>query len=256
MDGDEFNQLLNQARDGETAAVLGAVDLDPSLLRRADQDGWRLLNFACLEGHIELVRCLLERGADPLALDEHEADALSIVAWNDNVELAALLLDFGADPNAGNEEEGPLLSVAARWARPELCRLLIARGADLMREHRGLTALAEYGHRMHLDERDKDVARAELLDAWHNGPHPLQVLRRLRDDNWARRWPMMQVVVCCGYRPLAAVRLALELERAASIDPAAQLAPVVIDTPEKRRAFRLSLVLANDGLARRIASFI
>ena len=59
MDNQEFEQLLWQANDGETAAVLAAVDLDPALLTRADTFRIRLLHDACLGGHLELVTELL-----------------------------------------------------------------------------------------------------------------------------------------------------------------------------------------------------
>ena len=47
MDDEEFNELLWQAQGGETAAVLAAVDLDPALLTRANERGYRLLHHAC-----------------------------------------------------------------------------------------------------------------------------------------------------------------------------------------------------------------
>ena len=47
MNEQQFDQLLWQADDGETAAVLAAVDLDPALLKRACEDGNRLLDHAC-----------------------------------------------------------------------------------------------------------------------------------------------------------------------------------------------------------------
>ena len=253
MDAEEFGKLLQQSRDGNAEAVLAAVDLaGPGLLSRADADGWRLLNYAVLEGHVELVRGLLSRGSDVDAKDEHDETVLSIAVWDANLELTEVLLDFGADPDSANEE-GPVLHIAARWDRPELCRLLVSKGADLMRVFRGNTALCEYGHRVHLEEEAKNVARDTLLEAFLNGPHPSQVLLRLRNGNWARRWPLMCVVASCGYRPLEAARLAL---LATAVDPSAKIEPIVLDTADKRLAYVLGIVLANDGLLRRIMAFL
>ena len=44
MDDEQFQQLLQRAERGETAAVLAAVDLDPALLTRANEIGSRLLH--------------------------------------------------------------------------------------------------------------------------------------------------------------------------------------------------------------------
>lgn len=252
MNAEEFGKLLHQSRDGHTEVVLSAVDLEPGLLSRSDADGWRLLNYAVLEGHVELVRGLLSRGCDVDAKDEHEENVLSIAVWDANIELAEILLDFGADPDSANEE-GPVLHIASRWDRPELCRLLVSKGADLLRIFRGNTALCEYGHRVHLEDEAKSAARDTLLEAFRNGPHPSQVLLRLRNGNWARRWPLMCVVASCGYRPLEPARLAL---LATAVDPSAKIEPIVLDTPEKRLAYLIGIVLANDGLLRRIITFL
>jgi len=68
----------------------------------------------------------------------------------------------------------------------------------------------------------------------------------------------MAVVVGCGFLPLAVRRLAQSLARA-SLGPeaaAADFLPVVLDTAEKRRAYRLREILSNGDLVRRVASFL
>ena len=97
--------------------------------------------------------------------------------------------------------------------------------------------------------------RAEALTAFRAGPHPSQVQRRA-DERFAPRAAFMAVVVGCGYLPLEARRLAQSLARA-SLGPAATAAdflPVVLDTAEKRRAYRLREILSNGDLVRRVAS--
>ena len=98
MDDEEFKQLLERARGGETAAVLAAVDLDPALLTRADEHGFRLLHWACFGGQLELVTGLLDSGSDLHARDTYGQDALFCTSRKGHVPVAALLLDRGADP--------------------------------------------------------------------------------------------------------------------------------------------------------------
>ena len=108
-----------------------------------------------------------------------------------------------------------------------------------------------------LSPADLASRRAEALAAFRAGPHPSQVQRRA-DERFAPRAALMAVVVGCGFLPLAARSLELKLARA-SLGPAAAAAdflPVVLDTAEKRRAYRLREILSNVDLVRRIASFL
>ena len=59
---------------------------------------------------------------------------------------------------------------------------------------------------------------------------------------------------CCGFRPLAARRLQLEMERLAlgsEMPP-----PKPLDTPQKLHAHLLGQVLSNEGLVRAIVSYL
>ena len=77
MDEEAFENLMDQAFRGETAAVLAAVAGDQALLHRSDQHGRRLINWACMGGdHLELVQGLVEAGSDLHAKDNLGRDAL------------------------------------------------------------------------------------------------------------------------------------------------------------------------------------
>ena len=64
MDVAGFVELLGRAYEGETEAVLAAVDAEPGLATRAGDDDLTLLHEACDSNHIELARGLLDRGAN------------------------------------------------------------------------------------------------------------------------------------------------------------------------------------------------
>jgi ankyrin repeat protein len=129
MDDQAFNNLLGQARRGETAAVLAAVAGDQALLHRSDQYGIRLLHWACLGGdHLELVQCLVEAGSDLHAKDNNGWDALYSATVTNRLAVAAYLLDRGADPCT---RSGYLTALghAAYLGYQEMCVLLLSRGA-------------------------------------------------------------------------------------------------------------------------------
>jgi hypothetical protein len=130
--------------------------------------------------------------------------------------------------------------------------ILLNRGADLMVVcHEGRTALTAYGIGANppLSNEIKEQRREQLHAAWAAGPHPSQRLKR-----WARRWPLMNVLTGCGFRPLAARRLQLEMDRLAlgsEMPP-----PEPLDTPQKLHAHLLGQVLSNAGLVRSIVSYL
>ena len=76
---------------------------DPGSARRLDSARVSPLSYAAREGHLHIVRLLLEHGADP-NLPENAAPrgrALYDACCGNRLEVAELLLKHGADPNAG-----------------------------------------------------------------------------------------------------------------------------------------------------------
>jgi ankyrin repeat protein len=78
---------------------LGArIQPDPD--RKDPNDGEIPLCLAVRGAHIEVVRLLLEMGADPNISSVHCARPLQIAAQIDSLELCKMLLEAGADPNS------------------------------------------------------------------------------------------------------------------------------------------------------------
>ena len=186
MDNQQFKQLLQLAEDGETAAVLAAVDLDPALATRANEDGTALLHLACLYGHLELVTGLLDRGSDLHARNALGDDALFCASMNGHLPVATLLLDRGADP-CTRDDNYTALGYAAAWGHHPVVLLLLSRGADLAATMTGRsnpvelkTALELCGSEADppLSDEQKNRRREEMRAAFAAGPHPSQVLRR------------------------------------------------------------------------------
>lgn len=89
------------ARLGEREALARQAEADPSILRRDV-----VLMGAVDFGRHDLVRWLLEMGADPNARAEAQSrhTALHSAAWNGDLEMVRLLVAAGADPAALDEE--------------------------------------------------------------------------------------------------------------------------------------------------------
>src|SRR3954447_4620099 len=123
-------------------------------------ESWTNLSIACSRGDADLVRVLLEAGAEPNDNDslyhameprddacarlllEHGAvvpgtNALAHALDYDRIERVRLLLEHGADPNEG----GTVAFAVFRGRSPEFIRLLVEHGADpSLPGHNGLTA--------------------------------------------------------------------------------------------------------------------
>jgi hypothetical protein len=112
---------------------------------RSTHDGVHPLYAACLEGHIEVVRALLDGAVDVNAVGV-EADgstALMGCCEGGHVELARLLLEHGADADARGRSGATALFYATQQGHVHVVRLLVAhRQCDVnARKNDGSTAL-------------------------------------------------------------------------------------------------------------------
>ena len=99
------------------------------------------LRLSAKHGDIEVVRLLLDRGADIHAKDD---EALRWSAFYGHVEVVRLLLDRGADIHAGVDAS---LQWSAENGHVEVVRLLLDRGADIHADNDyALQMSARYGH--------------------------------------------------------------------------------------------------------------
>ncbi|XP_061442853.1 ankyrin repeat and KH domain-containing protein 1 isoform X2 [Rhineura floridana] len=108
------------------------------------------LTLACYKGHLDMVRFLLEAGAD----QEHKTDemhtALMEACMDGHVEVARLLLDSGAQVNMPADSFESPLTLAACGGHVELAALLIERGANLEEVNdEGYTPLMEAAREGH-----------------------------------------------------------------------------------------------------------
>ena len=107
--------------------------------------GSTALSAAIMEGeNPEVVKILLENGADASLADEEGRTPLNAACYTNNIPVITILLDAGADINAraNGDEDGftPLIS-ATEHPTVETLAFLLDRGADISaRDSYGVTA--------------------------------------------------------------------------------------------------------------------
>ena len=144
-----YVDICTAASIGDLERVRELLDEDPSLANRVSEyvtyyvgSGHPLKNAAA-RGHLEVVKLLLERGADPNLPEEGIAPhghALYSAVYNGHHEIARLLLEHGAFPSPPVESSADALSIAIRNSDAKMVELLCSYGSS-----RPVELLAYYG---------------------------------------------------------------------------------------------------------------
>ena len=128
-------------RCGDVAALVDALTEAPDLARvpMPGHQGRTLLHIATdwpgyLPNGPEVVRVLIERGADPNHRGGDNTDGETPLHWaasSDDVDVAEALLQGGADPQAPGGSIGTPLDNAVGYGCWHVARLLVDRGAEI-----------------------------------------------------------------------------------------------------------------------------
>ena len=132
------------------AAVYGRTEIVKLLLEKGadvnkhNEGGETPLHYAAQHGHVRVVEILLEHGADVSAKGTGCGTPLQWAGRNGQIKAAKLLLAYGADINQQAASESTALIKAASADHFEMVEFLLARGADpTIRASYGRTALHE-----------------------------------------------------------------------------------------------------------------
>lgn len=128
--------VFEAAAVGDAGRVRELVDADPALASAYAPDGFHPLGLASYFRHPEVVRLLIERGADvgapardPLAVTALHS-AVATDAAPVDMAIVRMLIEAGAPLNVPHQGGGTPLHTVAYTGNVEVIQLLLRRGAD------------------------------------------------------------------------------------------------------------------------------
>lgn len=117
------------------------------------------LRTAANLGDVEMIKNLLDQGADPCSCDARSRTSLHFAACKGEIAIAQLLLEHGADPNLQDVLGNTPLHLAACTNNTSMVTLLLKYGTDV-------TVLDKSGRTpLHLAESKLKILQSPALDA-------------------------------------------------------------------------------------------
>jgi ankyrin repeat protein len=180
LDGEEIVIKVydgNEVRETRRIPIkVGSVRQTPKTADAQKRNGWtKLMSFAHM-GRTDLVKELLEKGADVNAKDKIGWTPLIYAAqgWpREHADTVKFLLDRGADVNARDASGRTPLMYAARAGHVEVVKLLLKKGADVNAMDRtratAMTWSCRSGHRDIVRLLTGHGAQMTLTDAAYLG---------------------------------------------------------------------------------------
>jgi len=100
----DLERLHYYCRYGNLEPAVELLKTRPELVKQKGELGNTGLHWASASGHYDLVQLLLEKHADPNAVNDVNDTPLHLAVWKDQLDCARLLLQYNADKNRRNKE--------------------------------------------------------------------------------------------------------------------------------------------------------
>ncbi|XP_072907052.1 ankyrin repeat and SOCS box protein 3 [Hemitrygon akajei] len=91
---------------------------------------WSVVHQAAYQGHLEVLKFLLEKGADRESMDDYGITPLFLAAQYGKLESLRILVQHGGNVNCQTYDKATPLFIAAQEGHVECVELLLSHGAD------------------------------------------------------------------------------------------------------------------------------
>jgi ankyrin repeat protein len=130
---------------------------EPALASACSPDGFPAVGLAAFFGHLEAVRTLIAAGANihAAATNAFKVQAIHAAVASRNLEIVRAVLEAGADPNAAQQQGFRAIHEAGNHGNRDLAELLMRYGADpSLQNDDGKTAISIARDKGHADFAD------------------------------------------------------------------------------------------------------
>ncbi len=142
----QSGEIHEAATAGDTAQVTNLLSDDPGLREAADDKGRTPLGVASRAGQLEIVRLLLDAGADIDPVDSSGYTPLFLAVYQGHVDVVDLLSENGADINFEHARFGRAVDLAfmreCQQGESGMTDLLRSRGVEFDPNHVGALGLS------------------------------------------------------------------------------------------------------------------
>uniref|UniRef100_A0A4W6EPB2 Euchromatic histone-lysine N-methyltransferase 2 n=1 Tax=Lates calcarifer TaxID=8187 RepID=A0A4W6EPB2_LATCA len=128
---DGYTGLHHAAKLGNLEIVNMLLETGQVDVNAQDSGGWTPIIWAAEHKHVDVIKALLNRGADVTINDKELNVCLHWAAYAGNVDIAELVLNSGCSLASVNMHGDTPLHIAAREGYLECVTLFLSRGADI-----------------------------------------------------------------------------------------------------------------------------
>lgn len=128
---DGYTGLHHAAKLGNLETVNMLLETGQVDVNAQDSGGWTPIIWAAEHKHVDVIKALLNRGADVTINDKELNVCLHWAAYAGNVDIAELVLNAGCSLASVNVHGDTPLHIAAREGYLECVTLFLSRGADI-----------------------------------------------------------------------------------------------------------------------------
>uniref|UniRef100_A0A8C4F0P8 Euchromatic histone-lysine N-methyltransferase 2 n=1 Tax=Dicentrarchus labrax TaxID=13489 RepID=A0A8C4F0P8_DICLA len=131
VEEDGYTGLHHAAKLGNLETVNMLLETGQVDVNAQDSGGWTPIIWAAEHKHVDVIKALLNRGADVTINDKELNVCLHWAAYAGNVDIAELVLNSGCSLTSVNMHGDTPLHIAAREGYLECVTLFLSRGADI-----------------------------------------------------------------------------------------------------------------------------
>ncbi len=138
---DSLPMIIHRAHEGDLEKVKRILEFHPSAINYRGDNNGTPMHSACSAGHLDLVKFLIENGADIEAEDKY---GRTPILMGVNLDIAKYLISKGADYEKTQQNEASVLHTAADDGNIELLQYWVEKGINLeLGSHKVGTALLQ-----------------------------------------------------------------------------------------------------------------